>query len=102
MPVPRDLKALSEPRRLRVDWGSGGIVDLPYVFLRGACECAGCVDERTGVRTLDLNAIPADIAITSMALVGNYALRIVWSDGHATGLYTWDRLAEMRVPEQNA
>ncbi len=30
-----------------------------------------------------------------MSFTGNYALKIVWSDGHSTGLYTWDLLAEL-------
>ena len=58
--------------------------------------CAGCVDEMTGVRTLDVNAVTDDIAITDMQLVGNYALKFVFSDGHDTGIYSWDRLYEMQ------
>jgi DUF971 family protein len=50
------------------------------------------VDEFTGERTLDVASIADDIRIDDMQLVGNYALRIGWSDGHSTGLYTWTRL----------
>jgi DUF971 family protein len=50
------------------------------------------VDEFTGERTLDVASIADDIRIDDMQLVGNYALRIGWSDGHSTGLYTWSRL----------
>ncbi len=39
---------------------------------------------------------PYDIAITDMQLVGNYALKFVFSDGHDTGIYSWDRLYEMQ------
>ncbi len=63
--------------------------------LRSACGCAGCVDERTGVRTLDVAAVPDDIGITNMELVGNYAVKFVFSDGHNTGIYSWDRLYQM-------
>jgi DUF971 family protein len=50
------------------------------------------VDEFTGEQTLDVASIADDIRIVDMQLVGNYALRIGWSDGHSTGLYTWTRL----------
>ena len=50
----------------------------------------------TGIRTLDVNAVPEDITITDMQLVGNYAVRFVFSDGHNTGIYTWDRLYLIR------
>ena len=40
-------------------------------------------------------AVPADIHPLDMQLTGNYALKIRCSDGHATGLYTWERLAEL-------
>ena len=36
-----------------------------------------------------------NIAITHMELVGNYALEFLFSDGHDTGIYSWDRLYEM-------
>ena len=64
--------------------------------LRCECGCAGCVDERTGVRTLDVTAVPDNISITNMQLVGNYAVRFVFSDGHDTGIYPWDRLDRMQ------
>ena len=95
-PAPRDLKALSGERVLRVVW-SDREDSLPYRFLRGECGCAQCVNEWTGERMLDPATIPETIAIERMELVGNYALRIYWSDGHATGLYTWERLREMRA-----
>jgi len=54
--------------------------------------CAHCVDEITGERIVDVEGIDPDISIREMQLVGNYALKIRWSDGHDTGLYTWAHL----------
>ena len=90
--TPLDLKAHRDDRRLTVTWSSNHVGDYSFVQLRGECNCAGCVDENTGVRILDRSKIPSDISIRDMQLVGNYALRIHWSDGHNTGLYTWDHL----------
>lgn len=44
---------------------------------------------------IDPAAIPETILIERMELVGNYAVRIHWSDGHSSGLYTWERLRRM-------
>jgi DUF971 family protein len=62
--------------------------------------CARCVDEITGERLVDVDGIDRDIAITEMSLVGNYALKIRWSDGHDTGLYTWDHLRRLSEASQ--
>jgi DUF971 family protein len=91
---PRDLQALSDQQILRVVWSDREDA-LPYRFLRGECGCAQCVNEWTGERMLDPATIAESISIERMELVGNYAVRIAWSDGHSTGLYTWERLREL-------
>jgi DUF971 family protein len=89
--APRDLKAVRTDRVLRVVWADRADA-FPFRFLRGECACAQCVNEWTGERMLDHATIPPDISIERMELVGNYAVRIYWTDGHYTGLYTWERL----------
>jgi DUF971 family protein len=41
----------------------------------------------------------ADVTITRVEPVGNYAVKLVFSDGHATGIYTWDYLYAMATPK---
>ncbi len=94
-PVPQDLQADRARRRLTIGWGVDHSGEYPFFDLRVACNCAACVDENTGVRILDPRSVSPDVAIEGMQLVGNYAVRIQWSDGHATGLYTWDYLAKL-------
>lgn len=89
---PKDLHADSQASILEITWEPEHIGCYPYRKLRLACHCAACVDEMTGNRIVDPVTIPQDILITDMQLVGNYAVKIVWSDGHNTGLYTWKRL----------
>ena len=89
--LPRDVKASRQERVVRVLWPDREDV-LPFVLLRAECQCAHCVNEWTGERILDPATIPADISIERMELVGNYAVRVYWSDGHQSGLYTWERL----------
>lgn len=90
-PVPRDIKAHRDAHQLEIVWESGACRHS-FHAVRCACSCAICVDEITGARLLDPATVPADISIEQMQLVGAYALRITWSDGHATGLYTWEQL----------
>ena len=93
-PVPTDIQAAREQGHLLVTWPQHQ-AGLPFVTLREQCECAHCVNEWTGERILDPTTIPADIFIERMELVGGYAVRIHWSDGHCSGLYTWEKLWEM-------
>ncbi len=92
---PKDVRAVTEQRYLEIIWEEGHIGRYPYRTLRGECPCAACVDEFTGVRTLEIASIADDIIIDDLQLVGNYALRIDWSDGHSTGLYSWKLLAAL-------
>ena len=64
----------------------------PARALRLACPCAACVDEMSGAGDPDPDSVPADIRPVSLALVGAYGLRVQWSDGHGTGIYTFQRL----------
>jgi DUF971 family protein len=91
---------LSDDQSVEIHWPDGTVHHLPFRFLRGQCPCAACVDEMTGIRTLDVDAIPESIRPGSVSFTGNYALKIVWSDGHDTGLYTWEYLQELGNQQQ--
>ena len=93
-PAPRDLQALRSESVLRVVWPDRED-RLAFRFARGECQCAQCVNEWTGARILDPETVPLDITIDQMELVGAYAVRIHWSDGHQSGLYTWERLRKL-------
>ncbi len=82
----------ASPTELRVAWNNGEEYAVPYVEIRFACPCAGCVDEHTGQRTLKRESIPTDIRPLGAEIVGRYAVQISWSDRHATGMYHFDRL----------
>jgi DUF971 family protein len=54
----------------------------------------------TGRRLLDPETVPDDVVARKLQLVGNYAMRVEWSDGHGTGIYTWEFLREICPCEQ--
>jgi DUF971 family protein len=65
---------------------------FPARPLRLLCPCAECVEEMSGQPLLDPARVPQDVRPVTLGLVGAYGLRVEWSDGHGTGIYTFDRL----------
>lgn|SRR5688572_29472835 len=92
---PTSIKRLPQEQALEIVWPDGLSRRLNLVQLRAQCMCARCVDEITGERIVEIDGIDPGIAVADMQLVGNYALRIHWSDGHHQGLYTWRHLREL-------
>lgn len=82
-------------RDVVVTWDDDHVGIFPARQLRLACQCAQCVDEMTGRPLLDPATVPPDVTAHSIGLVGNYAIRIDWSDGHTTGIYTYEVLAAL-------
>jgi len=64
-------------------------------YLRCACPCAACVDELTGRKTLRDATVPPDVRAVRITPVGRYALNILWSDGHDTGIYSFETLRRL-------
>ena len=96
MPSPiRPRNVATAPGQLAVAWGDGHESFYPVDDLRRACPCAACRTARTAPRD-PLRVVrapePGRVAIARLEPVGAYALRVVWSDGHAQGLWTWEAL----------
>ncbi|MDP7062525.1 MAG: DUF971 domain-containing protein [Planctomycetota bacterium] len=77
---------------IRLSWSDGLESVLEVRALRISCPCAFCVNELTGQRMLDPDSVPEEIALKDMQPVGNYAYRLLFDDGHHTGLFTVDDL----------
>ena len=114
-PLHLDLK---RDQRLTIQWRDGTASTYPLDYLRAQCPCAACKERRAkspapapaaatrGRKSLSLNVLPAGAAdgpptVRKAELVGNYALRIDWSDGHGAGIYSFQHLRDIR-PELNA
>ncbi len=91
LPIPHAINRRDDG--LLIEWDTSGHQALyPARALRLACPCAACVDEMSGRALLDPAAVPEDVRPVSVALVGAYGLKVRWSDGHDTGIYTFQRL----------
>ena len=93
--APSNIRALRDEGLLQLDWPDNAQHRLPFHIVRGMCPCASCVNEFTGERMIDPATIPQDITPLEMSLVGNYAVRVKWSDNHDTGLFTWSYLRQL-------
>lgn len=92
---PVRIGPTEDEARLRIEWRDGRTSELRPRDLRLACPCAGCVDETTGVRTLRPEAVDEGVYPTAIHYVGRYALQFIWSDGHSTGIYTFEYLRRL-------
>ncbi len=107
--------SLKRDEKLEIDWEDGRRSVYPVVYLRSMCPCAQCKITREAraeaappspageagekKKSLRLSVLPgnyaAPLSATGAERVGNYALRIDWSDGHGSGIYSFQYLREI-------
>ena len=92
MPPPIPLRIHRGDRHVVITWSESHEGVYPARELRLACQCAECREEFSGRMLLDPASVPADIEPRRIALVGGYGIRIEWSDGHHTGIFTYEYL----------
>lgn len=80
--------------KMHIIWQDELHTAYDYWDLRTSCPCAECVDEVTGQKILDDDKVDKDIRPIKSAYVGNYAIRIFWSDSHDIGMFTFSALRE--------
>ena len=95
-PRPRHVD-LDRERGLTIDWEDGSRSFYPVAHLRRASPSADAKALREEMARNPLTVLPASrtegpLTAVAAELVGNYALRIRFSDGHSTGIYSWKYL----------
>ena len=94
--TPTKIKKISATE-LSILWGDAHEGRHTMQTLRKCCPCAGCKQEREtneGMITLPVLR-PGEFDLRAIQPVGNYALQLIWGDGHQTGIYTFDYLREI-------
>ncbi|HVZ79554.1 MAG TPA: iron-sulfur cluster carrier protein ApbC [bacterium] len=91
---PREVDT-KDPQVTTITWDDGSLMRYPNRYLRSMCPCAQCVNEVTGERMINLASIDPAVRIVGVAPVGRYALHFQWSDGHGTGLYSFETLRKL-------
>src|ERR1700752_2882291 len=93
---------ITEGTGLEIDWQDGHKSSWGFAWLRDACPCATCIDERKAQGRKAGQPKPKPAALLPMYTppakpasahgVGRYALQFNWLDGHSGGIYSWDYL----------
>lgn len=92
-PRPTDIKLHQSSRLLEISFDNGRVAKLSCEFLRVYSPSAEVRGHGAGQEVLQVDK--EDVNITGIEPVGNYAVRLIFSDGHNTGLYSWDYLYEI-------
>lgn len=93
-PIPSEIKRL-EDNRIQITWNDGHVSAYTGYSLRVACGCAQCVDEVSGKQILNAATVGKDVHAVNMSPVGRYAVHFQWSDGHSSGIYTFEKLRSL-------
>lgn len=91
---PKHIEKIDDGE-LKITWEDGHVSQYNFRELRKHCPCALCRDEASGEPLLDPETIPKDLGATRADLVGNYALTFRFSDGHGTGIYSFENLRRL-------
>lgn len=101
-PRPKNIKISRGEGTLVIDWDDGHHSEYPLSGLRAACPCAACRgghEHMGGPGSPEMLEIPLISSrateLESAEIVGNYALQLVWKDGHRYGIYRWDYLRQL-------
>jgi DUF971 family protein len=87
--------AISKSKGIKIDWKDGHHSDYGLTWLRDHCPCASCTGAHGTPPRQPEGASPFQMYKPALKMlgvepVGNYAIRINWSDGHNSGIYSWE------------
>lgn len=92
VPQPTEIRLHQASRVLEITYADGKSFHLPCEFLRVYSPSAEVRGHGPGQEVLQVGK--KDVNITRIEPVGNYAVQLTFSDGHDTGIYSWDLLYE--------
>ena len=97
-PSPTEIRLRTKSRLLAVSFDDGSTFELPFEYLRVYSPSAEVRGHGPGQEVLQTGK--ENVQITSLDPVGHYALRLVFDDGHDTGLYSWTYLYELGAEKE--
>jgi DUF971 family protein len=92
-PAPTEIKLRSRSRLLEVAFDDGARFELPLEYLRVHSPSAEVKGHGPGQEVLVLGK--ENVGVKAIEPIGQYAVKLVFDDGHDTGLYTWKYLYEL-------
>jgi DUF971 family protein len=98
MPAPTEIKLHQKSRVLEVAFDDGRNFRLPYEYLRVFSPSAEVRGHGPGQEVLQVGK--REVEIRHVEPVGSYAIQPTFSDGHATGIYSWDYLDQLGLEHE--
>jgi DUF971 family protein len=92
-PLPTELRLHQQSRRLEVCFADGQVFQLPCEYLRVYSPSAAVRGHSPDQAILQTGK--EEVTITAIEPIGQYAVKLIFSDGHDSGLYSWDYLYEL-------
>ena len=92
MSIPLPESITTTDQGFDITWQDGHRSVYPHRYLRSNCMCATCVDEMSRQRRVGLAEISEGVRAEDWIEVGQYAIQILWSDVHSTGIYSFELL----------
>lgn len=103
--IPPKRVRLDRYHALHVTWRDDTENEFPVAYLRAKCPCASCREARADtnpLRILSDDMLETEVYVAQMTPVGRYALNFEFSDGHATGIYSFEYLCEIATTRDPA
>lgn len=97
-PMPTEIKLHQKSRMLEIAFSDGQRFELPCELLRVYSPSAEVRGHGPGQEVLQVGK--KNVEITDVQPVGSYAIQLVFSDGHDSGLYSWDYLLDLGVRQE--
>jgi len=95
---PTEIKLHQVSNIVEISFDDGSVFQLPSEYLRVYTPSAEAVGHAPGQEVLQVGK--EDVTIKEIKPVGNYAIALVFSDGHDSGIYTWDLLYKLGAEYQ--
>ena len=95
--------AISKSKGIKIDWKDGHHSEYGLTYLRDKCPCAQCTGahgtpprpESEPQSNGPFQMFQPALKMLAVEPVGNYAIRINWSDGHSSGIYSYDHFRQI-------
>lgn len=93
--------SISKSKGIKIDWKDGTTSEYELRYLRHHCPCAVCTGahgtppEAPPIEPTPFQMYAAPLRIVSVEPAGNYAIHIAWSDGHKSGIYSYEHLRKI-------
>ncbi|MEO5363926.1 MAG: gamma-butyrobetaine hydroxylase-like domain-containing protein [Magnetococcus sp. DMHC-8] len=93
--IPTEIRQKSQERSVQITWDTGEVFSYSMEYLRVKCPCADCCGHTP--EQAKLVDGKEQVTIQSLVPVGHYAVKLRFSDGHDSGVFSWSTLFDLGV-----